>query len=190
MQPLLSARNSGRWLVLIACGPLAVSTLDAQLGLVTREEALASVFPDATVVAERIFLTEEQVERITTLSRVDLDVKIYARYTASRSGVVVGRAYIDTHQVRTKKQSLLVSLDVNGRVRRIDVTAFLEPPDYIAKPSWMRQFDGKPLNSDLAIQRSIRPIAGATLTAQAVNQAVRRVMAIDQVLTAEVEATP
>ena len=42
----------------------------------------------------------------------------------------------------------------------------------------------------MAIQLEIRPIAGATLTAQAVSQAVRRVMAIDQVLTAEVEATP
>ena len=54
----------------------------------------------------------------------------------------------------------------------------------------MRQFKNKPLDRDLAIQRSIRPIAGATLTAQAVNAAVRRVMALDQVLTTEVEVTP
>jgi Na+-translocating ferredoxin:NAD+ oxidoreductase RnfG subunit len=54
----------------------------------------------------------------------------------------------------------------------------------------MRQFHGKPLDEDLAIQRAIRPIAGATLTAHAVSEAVRRVMAIDQVLTTAVEATP
>lgn len=169
---------------------LAGSVLKAQFGLVTREEALASVFPEATVTSERVFLTDVQVERVAELSRDDVDAKLYARYIARRNGAVIGRSYIDTHQVRTKKQSLLVSLDSNGRVLRIDVTAFLEPPEYIAKPSWMRQFKNKPLDRDLAIQRSIRPIAGATLTAQAVNAAVRRVMALDQVLTTEVEVTP
>ncbi len=190
MRYLLSAGTFRRWPVIIVWGFLTSSSVDAQFGLVTREEALASAFPDATVAAERIFLTDEQAERIETIARVDLNAKLYARYIVSRSGVVVGRAYVDTHQVRTKNESLLVSLDVSGRVKRIDVTAFLEPPDYMAGPSWMRQFYDRPLDGDLAIQRAIRPIAGATLTAQAVSQAVRRVMAIDQVLTAEVEATP
>ena len=190
MRILLRARNSGRWLVFIVLGSLAGSTLEAQFGLITREEALASAFPDASVADERIFLTDEQAERIEAIARVDLSGKLYARYVISRNGIVVGRAYVDTHQVRTKKESLLVSLDASGRVQRIDVTVFLEPPEYIAGPSWMRQFHGKPLDGDLAIQRAIRPIAGATLTAHAVSEAVRRVMAIDQVLTTAVEATP
>ena len=191
MRTLLRARNSGRWLlVFIVWGSLAGSTLEAQFGLITREEALASAFPDASVADERIFLTDEQAERIEAISRVDLSGKLYARYVVSRNGMVVGRAYIDTHQVRTKKESLLVSLDASGRVQRIDVTVFLEPPEYIAGPSWMRQFYDKPLDGDLAIQRSIRPIAGATLTAYAISEAIRRVMAMDQVLTADMEATP
>ena len=191
MRTLLRARNSGRWLlVFILWGSLAGSTLEAQFGLITREEALASAFPDASVADERIFLTDEQAERIEAISRVDLSGKLYARYVVSRNGMVVGRAYIDTHQVRTKKESLLVSLDASGRVQRIDVTGFLEPPEYIAGPSWMRQFYDKPLDGDLAIQRSIRPIAGATLTAYAISEAIRRVMAMDQVLTADMEATP
>ena len=191
MRTLLRARNSGRWLlVFILWGSLAGSTLEAQFGLITREEALASAFPDASVADERIFLTDEQAERIEAISRVDLSGKLYARYVVSRNGMVVGRAYIDTHQVRTKKESLLVSLDASGRVQRLDVTVFLEPPEYIAGPSWMRQFYDKPLDGDLAIQRSIRPIAGATLTAYAISEAIRRVMAMDQVLTADMEATP
>lgn len=188
---LLRARNSGRWLlVFILWGSLAGSTLEAQFGLITREEALASAFPDASVADERIFLTDEQAERIEAISRVDLSGKLFARYVVSRNGMVVGRSYIDTHQVRTKKESLLVSLDASGRVQRIDVTVFLEPPEFIAGPSWMRQFYDKPLDRDLAIQRAIRPIAGATLTAYAVSESVRRVMAMDQVLTADMETTP
>ena len=38
------------------------------------------------------------------------------------------------------------------------------------------------MNNDLNLQRAIRPLAGATLTAVAANQAVRRALAIDRVL--------
>ena len=178
------AANAGRccFAILVCCW-LTAGVVEAQFGLVTREEALAAVFPNATIAAERVFLTEAQAERIEELARSELDSKLYARYIATQNGSVIGRAYVETHQVRTKKESLIVSLDPSGRVRRIDVTAFLEPPEYIAGPSWMAQFYDKQLDNDLALQRAIRPIAGATLTAQAVTRALRRVMAIDQVLS-------
>ena len=58
-----------------------------------------------------------------------------------------------------------------------------EPPrEYQASERWLRQYEAKPLDDDLALQRAIRPIAGATLTAGAANTAVRRVLAIDHVL--------
>ena len=178
------AANAGRcFLAILVWCWLVGGVVEAQFGLVTREEALGAVFPNATIAAERVFLTEAQAERIEELARSELDSKLYARYIATQNGSVVGRAYVETHQVRTKKQSLIVSLDPSGRVRRIDVTAFLEPPEYIAGPSWMAQFYDRPLDNDLALQRAIRPIAGATLTAQAVTRALRRVMAIDQVLS-------
>ena len=166
------------WLV------LAAGVASAQSGVISREEALAVVFPGATIDADRIFLTEGQVERVAALSHTEVRSKIYARYVAERGGVVVGRAYVDTHIVRTKRESLLVSLEPDGRVRRIDVTAFLEPPEYVPSEPWRRQYYDQPLSDDLAVQRAIRPIAGATLTTGAVNSAVRRVLALDRVLEA------
>ena len=161
---------------------LAAVTASAQPGLGSREEALAAVFPGATIDADRVYLTDAQAARIAELARGEMETKIIARYVARQGGRVVGRAYVDTHVVRTKRESLLISLGADGRVRRIDVTAFLEPREYLAPEPWMRQYDAKPLGDDLAIQRAIRPIAGATLTAQAVNGAVRRVLALDRVL--------
>ena len=163
---------------------LAGETARAQSGLVQREEALAAVFPGAAIAADRVYLTNAQAQRIAQLSRDDVHTRIYARYVARRDGVVVGRAYVDTHVVRTKRESLLISLDARGRVRRIDVTAFLEPPEYIAPPRWVQQYYERPLSDELAIMRAIRPIAGATLTTRAVNAAVRRVLALDEVLEA------
>ena len=156
--------------------------LSSQPGLMTREEALASVYPGATVEAERVFLTSAQTQRASELARVDIESPLVARYVAREGGRVVGRAYVDTHVVRTKPESLLVALTPDGSVRRVEVTAFLEPREYRAPEAWLGQFDTQPLSDDVALQRAIRPIAGATLTAQSATDAVRRVLAIDEVL--------
>lgn len=150
--------------------------------LITREEALAAVYPGAEIRAERVFLTAEQKENAAALGGVEVPSALIARYLATRDGRVVGRAYVDTHVVRTKRESLLVSLDEAGAVERIDVTAFLEPPEYLPGSAWLGQYEGRPLADDLNLQRAIRPIAGATLTARAVTEATRRVLAIDRTL--------
>jgi len=162
------------WVVLSS--PLAAADL------ITREEALAAAYPSAAIEAERVFLTSEQVRKAAALSGNEVPSALVARYVARRDRAVVGRAYVDTHVIRTKRESLLISLTPDGRVRRIDVTAFLEPREYQASEPWMRQYHDRPLDDDLGLQRAIRPIAGATLTALATNEAVRRVLAIDRVL--------
>jgi hypothetical protein len=160
--------------VLVAAAPT--------LAQITREEALAAVYPEAVIRAERVFLTPPQQKQVLMLADVDPPSALVARYIATRDGKVVGRAYVDTHTVRTKRESLLISLDADGRVKRVDVTAFLEPAEYMASDAWRRQYQDRALTDDVTINRAIRPIAGATLTARATNAAVRRVLAIDQVL--------
>jgi hypothetical protein len=150
---------------------------------ITREEALAAVYQGAEIRAEQIFLTPVQLKQVGELAGASVHSALVARYIASREGRTIGRAYVDTHVVRTKNESLLISLDDDGRVLRIDVTAFLEPPEYRASEPWLRQYRGRALTNDLAVNRAIRPIAGATLTGRAANEAVRRVLAIDQILT-------
>ena len=149
----------------------------------SREEALARVYPNATIRAERVFLTAVQVKRAAALAGVEIPTSLVARYTAEIGGRVVGRAYVDTHLVRTKNESLLICLDDEGRIKRIEVTAFLEPPEYRATVAWYTQFANKALTEELNLNRAVRPIAGATLTATATTRAARRVLSINQVLT-------
>lgn len=150
---------------------------------ITRDEAVALAYPGASIQAERIFLTEAQRKKAAALAGVDVPSVLIARYLAKKDATSIGRAYVDTHVVRTKRESLLISLDARGTVKRIDVTAFLEPPEYRASDAWLGQFAGKALTNDLQLQRAIRPMAGATLTARTTTEAVRRVLAIDRVLT-------
>ena len=148
----------------------------------TREEVLTSLFPESTVQAERVFLTRAQQQEAVLLSGVKVPSALIARYIAWKEGEEVGRAYVDTHVVRTKKESLLICLDAKGLLRRIEVTAFREPLEYMVSGRFYAQYHGKALSNSLSLQRSIRPVAGATLTTKATNQAVRRILAIDQVL--------
>lgn len=155
------------------------------MGVLSREEALAAAYPSARIRSERVFLTEQQRLRAAELARVGVPSPLIARYVAFKEDRVVGRAYVDTHVVRTKKESLLICLDESGKLQRIEVTAFLEPPEYLASPDWYAQYTNRELSDELSLNRAIRPIVGATLTSLAANRAVRRILAIDQVLQKE-----
>jgi uncharacterized glyoxalase superfamily metalloenzyme YdcJ len=168
-------------LVLIAATLTTTAPLMAQA--VSREEALAAVYPGASIRAEQVFLTTTQMQQAATRAGEAIPSALVARYLAVKGTDVIGRAYVDTHTVRTKRESLLIALGADGRVARIEVTAFLEPPEYRAPDIWLRQYRGRALESDLTVNRAIRPLAGATLTGRATNAAVRRVLAIDAVLS-------
>jgi len=149
----------------------------------SREEILESVYPGTTHSAERVFLTEEEVRRVKELTGEEVPSPLVAVYRVKRGGNLVGRAYVDTHVIRTKRESLLVCLDAEGGVKRVEVTAFHEPPEYNLSERWYQQYENKALEADLRLGQSIRSVAGATLTSRAAAEAVRRVLAIDSVVT-------
>jgi hypothetical protein len=104
------------------------------------------------------------------------------RYVARQDGAVVGTAYLDTHRVRTLQETLMIVVAPDGTVERVDVLTFGEPEEYLPKALWFEQFDGRPLDDDLAVKRGIRGITGATLSSHAATEAVRRTLAIHRVL--------
>jgi hypothetical protein len=102
-------------------------------------------------------------------------------YEARREGELVGVGWLDVHVVRTKQQALLVVLEPDGRVARIDVLAFEEPREYRAPPRWLAQFAGRTAADGLKVGGGIHGLGGATLTARAVTQTVRLATALDAV---------
>ena len=183
-RPVARRTMTGRCLAVLLALLAGGAAPRAQEGVVTRGEALAAVYPGAEVTRDRVILTRQQMAAVAALARVGMQGRIFPRYVARRDGVVVGRAYVDTHTPKTERQSLLVSLDTGGRVKRVDVTVFFEPAQYMAPQDWLRQFDGRVLRDDLRVRRGIRPIAGSSFTGRAISDAVRRVLALDRVLQA------
>jgi Na+-translocating ferredoxin:NAD+ oxidoreductase RnfG subunit len=150
--------------------------------LITVEEAVALAFGDAATTRETLFLTEEQISRVAEEGGGELSGAMVTRYVAMADGNRVGYAYLDTHRVRTLPETLMVVLEPGGGVRRVEVVAFREPLEYVPRDSWYGQFEGERLSDELALKRNIRPVTGATLTARATTEAVRRILAIHTVV--------
>lgn len=178
----LSDRNLSHRLLtggLLACCFAAAA--DARV-LLTVEEALALAFPDAQVERTTVFLTTAQRAEVERLAGSALDSAIVHPYRAEKAGSLVGTAYFDVHLVRTLPETLMVVVDPAGRVARVEVLSFDEPPDYRPRAEWYGQFRSRPLDDELALRRSIRPVTGASLTASATTLAVRRALALHRVL--------
>ena len=173
-----------RWIVASAvlfAGGAAWATV-----LITVEEALELAFPDAAIERQTLFLSDEQRDRVAEDSGSEVSSSLATRYVArDGDGVVRGWAYLDTHRVRTLPETLMVVLDADGTVRRVEVVTFREPLEYMPRKGWYEQYEGQVLDDDLALKRDIRPVTGATLTARATTEAVRRALALHAVVAEE-----
>lgn len=151
----------------------------------TQEQALALAFPDAEVVERRTaYLEDPQLAQISELAGEETEPpsRIVPYYVASYGGRPRGVAYFDAHRVRTLDQVLMVVVGTDDRVRRVETVAFREPPDYEAPERWLALFRGQSLDQGLSLKGDLPNITGATLTAGAVTRAVRRVLALHQVI--------
>lgn len=169
---------------LLALLAAAGSTPAAAKVFLTVDEALKLAFPGCRVERGTAYLTREELAEARRLAGVEVASALATRYTAACDGRPGGTAYFDTHRVRTLPETVMVVLDPAGRVRRVEVISFREPVDYLPPDAWYGQFAGRGLDPELDLKRGIRPVTGATLTARATTAAVRRVLAIHQVISA------
>jgi len=177
-----------RTITCLAAAVFGVASAVGAGGLITVDEALASAFPGARAGRRTMFLTEEQRTAAARLAGVELRSRMVTRYRLERDGALAGWAYLDTHRVRTLPETLLVMLDSAGAVHRVEVVAFREPREYLPPARWYAQMDGRTLDRELGLKRGVRPITGATLSARAAVDAVRRVLALHRVLTESEDA--
>jgi Na+-translocating ferredoxin:NAD+ oxidoreductase RnfG subunit len=149
----------------------------------SQSEALELAFPDAEEVVSNTFvLDDEQVERIESLAKCELDSKLVKFYTGMREGRVLGHALIDVHNVRTLPEAFMVVLSPAGKIRALRVLAFHEPLEYKPTNRWYRQFNDQSIEASLRVGGDIHGVVGATLSAHATTRGVRRALAYYEVL--------
>jgi len=149
-------------------------------------QALKEIFPNAQIEVKNLVLTKEQVERIEKLSNTKLGTRLVSWYVAKRGGSIVGYAYVDTHIVRTHPEVVLYTITPEGKIDVVEVLAFNEPLEYMPDENWLKLFKGKELKEgSLRLRRDIPNMTGATLTARAITDSARKVLAMWQVLFGE-----
>jgi len=150
----------------------------------SKQEAMELAFgAGAKVEMLPLFLTERQRQAIERLARVELDSSLYTFYVGRRDGRKVGYAAIETHTVRTKPETLLIVLTQDGRLRRVVVLAFHEPPEYQPPDRWFARLLGVPIEG-LRLGGEVEGITGATLSARAALDSVRKVLAVYRIAVA------
>ena len=150
-----------------------------------RDEALKTAFPDADSIEKtEVFLNKEQVRKIESLARAKLDSRLYVIYEGKKGGESLGYAIIDTHHLRTKSETVMFVINPDGTLRKAEILAFFEPPEYMAGDRWMELFDNKNIDkNNLKLGKDIPNITGATITANSLTSSIRRVLAVFSVAT-------
>jgi uncharacterized protein with FMN-binding domain len=172
----------------VLCLMIITTSLDSGLQaavFMTVQESLDAAFSGSDTVTRRTFyLTENQAAEAARLAGVPADTirSLVVRYDGYRTGTLMGSAYIDTHRVRHTTQTLMILITPDNRVHNVMLLASDELPGYHPPASWLRNFVYRGLD-DLRSRKPVDAVTGATITSRAVTGAVRRVLAIHQVIS-------
>lgn len=161
---------------------LAFTSIHAQVYL-TKDEALRLYFPnEKNVTRKTIFLSDDHVQQIQSRARAKVESKILTYYEYIENGRIQSVAFFESQTVRTHPATYMIVLNSDGSVKGVEMLAFFEPEDYLPPKNWFEQFTRKTLNDDIHTKRGIPNVAGATLSAQAVTESVRKYMTIFELL--------
>jgi len=170
------------FLFLIAYTLLSPNSLQAK-EFKRPEQALSQIYPSSQIEVRNITLTREQVEEVQRISGVKLESRLASWYIVKKGGQIIAYGYADMHRVRTHPEVVLYTITPDGRLDVVEVLAFHEPLEYMPEDQWLRLFASKQLNKDpIRLRRDIPNITGATLTARAITDNARKVLAMWQIL--------
>jgi Na+-translocating ferredoxin:NAD+ oxidoreductase RnfG subunit len=148
----------------------------------SKNEAMELAFgKDAQVESKSLFPDEQQTANIEQLAKAKLASGMLTFYVGKLQDKILGYAAIETITVRTKPETLLIVLTPEGELRNVTTLAFHEPPEYQPPERWFEQLYKKPL-ANMAFNKGIDGIAGATLSTRADLDSVRKIMAVYQVM--------
>lgn len=181
MESLLSFYRKHNAALLIALLLLAVSPVWSQI-FYSKNEAMELAFgPGKTVEMLSLFPDEQQLAKIQELAKVKLDSAMFTFYVGKDKDKILGYAAIESMTVRTKPETLMVVLTPEGDLRNVTTLAFHEPPEYMPPDRWFEQLYQRPLD-EMDFNKGVDGISGATLSTRAGLSAIRKVMAMHQVM--------
>ena len=173
-------------IVALLLGPGLLADPASSRLLISREDALAGIFGAAIhVETATLYLTGDQVEEIRQKARAPFERKRLTYYRIMVRDSLAGVAIVDKHLVRTLSKTVLIALDAKGHVLAVEILAWNEPDDYRPPDRWLDLAGGQEEIEDMRPGEGMPRMAGSTLSARSMTAAIRRALAIgDLVLSA------
>ena len=148
----------------------------------SKNEAMELAFGAGTQIEPlSLFPDENQTAKIQQDSKVKLDSGMFTFYVGKKQDKILGYAAIETGTVRTKPETLMIVLTPDGELSKVLMLAFHEPPEYQPAQGWYEKLYMRPL-ADMAFNKGVDGISGATLSTRSALDSIRKVMSIYQVM--------
>lgn len=146
---------------------------------VSPEEILRETFFVQNVEKKTLLLSTDEVKDLQKAVKGPVKDHVIRYYAAlDKNKKAAGFGFLLTARVRTKNMSALYLVDKSGKLKGIEILQFMEPPEYEPDSRWRRKFMDKTEKDDLVVGSGISNITGATLSARAVSEQARTVLAI------------
>jgi Na+-translocating ferredoxin:NAD+ oxidoreductase RnfG subunit len=168
---------------MLLCGVMIVSTTAMPAMAVrylTKEEALRVAMPKAqTIRTEPVQLTPDQRQRVHNKVDHPIHDDTFIFHVGKHNDQIDGYAYITDKKGRHRPITFVVGLKPDCSVREVAIMIYREPRGYEVKAKrFLRQYHNKTIDDPIEVNRDIKNISGATISAHSVSAGVREAVAI------------
>lgn len=169
---------------MLFAGALALSVsapaVGAQEALLTREQALKEIFPDAARTADETrSLSSAQRSRLEhDLGRRLDDDDVLVTRVFDASGALRGYAVVSEEIGKYRPITFMVGANPDLTIRDVAVMAYRESRGGdVKRRRFLNQYRGKSVRDPIDVNRDIINVSGATISVRSMNAGVKRVLA-------------
>ncbi len=143
--------------------------------LVKPETVIKELFPDLEAQKKSFLLGKKEREIVQKKFRTKITTSLYTVYLIkNKEGKTVAYSLLHSHRVRTKKETVLITMNRDCQVLDVEIIAFYEPPEYIPPEKWLKLFKNLSPEKLPYIKRNIPNVTGATLSSRVITDSVRQ----------------
>ena len=147
--------------------------------LITPHEAIVQTYgKNVTIAKKNLQLDKQTLQAVSKQAKTKLKTSKFHAYAISIGKKTVAHALLITQTVRTKSASVLYMIDINGKIRAVEIVAFKEPSEFIPSDTWLMQFKQKSAADPLRLERDIPNISGATMSTRIITDGSRVALAL------------
>jgi Na+-translocating ferredoxin:NAD+ oxidoreductase RnfG subunit len=158
----------------------------ADATLLNEADAPKAMFPESTGADRRVLdLSDAETKWVSQTLARRLDSHQYPYLVVHKGNDTLGAIFILDVVGQSQPITFAVAVGPDGAVREMRVLVYREPQgEQIQEARFRRQFTGKRLKDPLTLGRDVDAITGATISSRAAAYAVRKALALSEVLRA------